>query len=60
MGDDENNIVHTATWSTAGLWFAWAAAALAAGAVWCYHHQWLGVDFEVCLGRPSEITDAPK
>jgi len=40
MGDDENNIVHTPTWSMAGLWFPWAAAALTAGAIWYYHRQW--------------------
>jgi hypothetical protein len=40
MGDDENNIVHTATWSTAGLWLPWAAAALNAGAISYYHRQW--------------------
>jgi hypothetical protein len=40
MGDDENNMVHTATWSTAGLWFPWAAASLTAGAILYYHRQW--------------------
>lgn len=34
MGDDENNIVHTAFWSNAGLWFPWFAAALSAAAIW--------------------------
>jgi hypothetical protein len=40
MGDDENNVVHTAIWSTAGLWFPWAAASLTAGAILYYHRQW--------------------
>ena len=26
LGDDENNIVHTGPWSSARLWFPWAAA----------------------------------
>ena len=40
MGDDENNIVHTATWSTAGLWAPWAAASMTAGAILYSHRRW--------------------
>lgn len=40
MGDDENNIVHTAFWTDAGLWFPWVAAVLCAAAIWHYHRRW--------------------
>jgi hypothetical protein len=40
MGDDENNIVHTAFWSRAGLWFPWVAAVLSAAAIWYQHRRW--------------------
>jgi hypothetical protein len=40
MGDDENNIVHTAFWSRAGLWFPWVAAALTVSAIWYQHRHW--------------------
>jgi hypothetical protein len=33
MGDEENNVVHAASWSRAGLWFPWVAAALSAAAI---------------------------
>jgi hypothetical protein len=55
MGDDENNIVHTATWSTAGLWFPWAAASLTAGAIWYYHRRWRRVG-----GRGSLTSGPPR
>ncbi|WP_148076678.1 hypothetical protein [Cellulomonas sp. PhB150] len=40
MGDDENNVVHTAAWTNAGLWLPWAAAALAAVGVGWYRRKW--------------------
>ena len=40
MGDDENNIVHTAFWSKAGLWFPWVAAALTGAFMWDRHRRW--------------------
>lgn len=40
MGDDENNIVHTPFWSSAGLWFPWLAAVLCVVAIWYYRRQW--------------------
>lgn len=40
MGDDENNIVHTASWSRAGRWFPWGAAAVSAAAIWYQHRRW--------------------
>lgn len=44
MGDDENNIVHTAFWSDAGLWFPWFAAALSAAAIWYQQRRWRSDD----------------
>jgi hypothetical protein len=40
MGDDENDIVHTGSWSKAGLWFPWVAAAVSAAAIWYQHRRW--------------------
>jgi hypothetical protein len=40
MGDDENDIVRTASWSRAGLWFPWVAAAVSAAAIWYQHRRW--------------------
>lgn len=40
MGDDENDIVHTASWSRAGLWLPWVAAAVSAAAIWYQHRRW--------------------
>lgn len=40
MGDDENNIVHTAFWSKAGLWFPWVAAVLTGALLWDRHRHW--------------------
>jgi hypothetical protein len=39
MGDDENNIVHTGSWSRAGLWFPWVAAGVSAAAIWYQHRR---------------------
>lgn len=58
MGDDENNIVHTAFWSGAGLWFPWVAATLSAAAIWYQHRRWRrdaeGLQY---LSRHSEPAD---
>ena len=58
MGDDENNIVHTAFWSRAGLWFPWVAAALTVAATWYQHRRW-GSDAagRRHLGRHSDAAD---
>lgn len=40
MGDDVNNIVHTAFWSKAGLWVPWVAAASFAAITWYQHRRW--------------------
>ena len=40
MGDDVNNIVHTALWSKVGLWFPWAAAVSFATITWYQHRRW--------------------
>lgn len=40
MGDDENNIVHTAAWTGAGLWFPWVAAVLSVAAIWYQYRRW--------------------
>jgi len=40
MGDDDNDVVHTASWSRAGLWFPWVGAAVCAAAIWYQHRRW--------------------
>lgn len=40
MGDDVNNIVHTAFWSKAGMWFPWVAAVSFATITWSQHRRW--------------------
>jgi hypothetical protein len=40
IGDDENDIVHAAPWSRAGLWLPWVAAAVSLAAIWYQHRRW--------------------
>ena len=40
MENEENNVAHAASWSRAGLWFPWVAAALSAAAIWYQHRRW--------------------
>ena len=42
MRDDANNVVHTGTWSSAGLWFPWVAALGTAFVTWRQHRRWHG------------------
>lgn len=50
MGDDENNVVHTAAWTNAGLWFPWVAAACIAGTTASYARKWRGATTDRSLG----------
>ena len=55
MGDDENNIVHTAFWSGSGLWFPWVAATLSAAAIWYQRRRWhRDVEDRQYLSRQSQ------
>ena len=40
MGNDGNDVVHTASWSRAGLWIPWVAAAVSAAAIWYQRRRW--------------------
>lgn len=40
LGDDENQVVHTATWTGAGLWFPWVGAIVSGAAMWHNHRRW--------------------
>lgn len=40
MGDDTNNIVHTAGWASAGLWVPWAMCAVFGGMTWAQRRKW--------------------
>ena len=37
---DGSEIVHTASWSRAGLWLPWVAAAVSLAAIWYQHRRW--------------------
>lgn len=42
LNDTDNNIVHTETFSSAGLWFPWVGALLTVGAAVGYGYKWRG------------------
>jgi hypothetical protein len=42
MGDDENNVVHTAFWSKGGLWVPWVLALTFGAVIWDRHRRWRG------------------
>lgn len=56
LGDDENNIVHTETWSQSDLWFPWVAAAATGATTWYYQRQWRRVGGQSDASAPEDAN----